>query len=522
MKAFELEIFNKLLSSVAEEMGEVLRRSAFSPNIRERADFSCAIFDARGELLSQASHIPVHLGAMPETMKVLLPLFEWKEGDVIITNDPFCGGTHLPDITLVKPYFYKGELLFFLLVRAHHSDVGGKFPGSMGLCETIEDEGVRIIPSYLYQRGLFQEALFRELLKRMRNSFEREGDFKAMVSALKRGEMRLSELLTRYGKETLLSATEALKNYTEKAFLEVLKKMKKGLYTATDYLDGDGFDAEDIPIRVKVEIKEEGIICDFSESPPQTRGPVNAPRAVTVSAVYYVFISLLNTLGEFPINHGLFRRIEVITKPGTMVSAEYPSAVSAGNVETSQRIVDVLLLALHEAIPDLIPAASCGSMNNVSFGNGEMAYYETMGGGMGARPGKDGLSAVHTHMTNTMNTPVEILEQVFPVRIERYAIRRGSGGEGLFRGGDGIIREYLFLEPLTVSLLTERRKRGPYGLKGGLEGKAGKNYLLRDGQRVELPAKCTIKVMEGDRIIVETPGGGGWGKAHAPCSNGNS
>jgi N-methylhydantoinase B len=515
LKSFELEIFNKLLSSVAEEMGAVLRRSSFSPNIRERADFSCAIFDAEGELVSQASHIPVHLGAMPETMKVLLPLFEWQEGDIVITNDPFHGGTHLPDITLVKPVFHLGELLLFLMVRAHHSDVGGKVPGSMGLCETIEDEGIRIIPAYLYKKGILQEVFLEALLKEMRNPYERNGDFKAMISSLQRGELRIQELLFRYGKETLLSAIGKLKNYTERAFLELLMGMQKGIFTFTDYLDGDGFEASDIPIKVRVEITSEGVLCDFSESPPQAKGPVNAPRAVTVSSVYYVFISLLNTLGEFPINHGLFRRIQVITRPKTLLSAEYPAAVSAGNVETSQRIVDTLLGALHEAIPELVPAASCGSMNNISFGNRQMAYYETIGGGMGARPGKEGLSAVHTHMTNTMNTPIEALEQVFPVRIESYAIRRGSGGKGLFSGGDGIIREYLFLKPLTVSLLTERRKNPPYGLKGGLKGEVGKNYLLRDGQKIELPAKCTLEVKSGDKIRVETPGGGGWGKSQS-------
>ncbi len=521
MKAFELEIFNKLLSSVAEEMGVVLRRSSFSPNIRERADFSCAIFDERGELVSQASHIPVHLGAMPETMKVLLPLFEWKEGDVVITNDPFHGGTHLPDITLVKPVFYKKELLFFLLVRAHHSDVGGKIPGSMGLSETIEEEGVRILPAYLYREGKLKEEFLKGLIQQMRNPSEREGDLKAMISSLERGEKRILELLSRYGKKILFSAIEELKNYTERAFLELLKRMKKGVFIFTDYLDGDGLEEKLIPIKVKVEITSERVVCDFSDNPQQVRGPVNAPRAVTVSSVYYVFISLLNTLGEFPINHGLFRNIEVITKPGTILSAEYPAAVSGGNVETSQRIVDVLLGALHKALPNLIPAASCGTMNNISFGNSQIAYYETIGGGMGARPGKDGLSAVHTHMTNTMNTPIEALENIYPVRIERYAIRRSSGGEGKYRGGDGIIREYLFLEPLTVSLLTERRRTAPYGLRGGFDGKPGKNYLIRNGKREELSDKCTFEVKEGDRVIIETPGGGGFGKPDFGGGGGN-
>ncbi|MGC9109424.1 MAG: hydantoinase B/oxoprolinase family protein [Caldimicrobium sp.] len=513
LKAFQLEIFNKLLASIPEEMGVVLKRSAFSPNIRERADFSCALFDAKGELVSQASHIPVHLGAMPETMKEILPLFDWKEEDIVITNDPFSGGTHLPDITLIKPFFYQGKLLFFLLVRAHHSDVGGKVPGSMGLCESLEDEGIRILPTYLCREGRLNEAFLMDFLKKVRNPYEREGDFRAMFTALERGKVRLEELLKRYSQETLFEAIEALKNYSEKAFLELLKRMKKGVFTFIDYLDSDGYENIDIPIRVKIHLTEDEVVADFRENPSQVRGPVNAPRAVTVSASYYVFIALLNTLGEFPINQGIFRRIKVLTKPKTVVSAEYPAPVSAGNVETSQRIVDVLLGALHEAIPELIPAASCGSMNNISFGNEEWAYYETIGGGMGARPGKDGLSAVHTHMTNTMNTPIEALEQAFPVRIDRYAIRRGSGGEGKFRGGDGIIREYLFLEPMVVSLLTDRRRHGPYGLKGGFPGEPGKNYLIKKGiEKIELSNKITFKVEPGDKVRIETPGGGGFEK----------
>lgn len=511
MKVFELEIVNKLLSSVAEEMGVVLRRSSFSPNIRERADFSCAIFDKKGELCAQASHIPVHLGAMPETMKHLLPLFSWKEGDVVITNDPYLGGTHLPDITLVEPFFYQGELLFFLVVRAHHSDVGGINPGSMGLSTSIEEEGIRISPQYLYQEGLLREEWFEELISRMRNPLERKGDFKAMFSALKRGKERLFELIERYGKEELYFAIEELKNYTERAFLELSRKIRKGVYEFTDFLDGDGVSTKDIPLKVKVECSEERIVVDFRENPLQVAGPINAPRAVTVSAVYYVFTSLLYTLGEFPINQGLMRRIEVLTTPGTILDCTYPAPVAGGNVETSQRIVDLLFGALKEALPELVPAASCGSMNNFSFGNSEIAYYETIGGGMGARPGKDGLSGVHTHMTNTMNTPIEALEKILPVRIERYALRRGSGGKGKFRGGDGLIREYLFLEPMRVSLLTERRRHSPYGLFGGEEGLKGKNYLIRDGEKVELPDKISFEVKAGDKVVVETPGGGGWG-----------
>lgn len=508
----ELEIFNKLFSGVAEEMGVVLRRSAFSPNIRERADFSCALFDAEGELLAQASHIPVHLGAMPETLRSILPHFEFRKGDIVITNDPYAGGTHLPDITLIKPLFAGSALLYFLIIRAHHADVGGKYPGSMGLAQHIDEEGVLIKPSYLAKEGRLREDYLNRLIQQMRNPLERRGDFIAQISALERGEARMQELLRKYGRETLREAAQELKNYTERAFLRLLERMQKGIFTFTDYLDDDGFDSVDIPIKVELTIEDTGIKADFSESSPQVRGPVNAPKAVTVSAVYYVFTSLLQSLGDFPINQGMLRRIEVITKEGTVVSAKYPAPVSGGNVETSQRVVDVLLGALSFALPELIPAASCGSMNNVAFGNEKFAYYETIGGGMGARSGKEGLSAVHCHMTNTMNTPIEALEQVYPVRIERYAIRRGSGGDGAFRGGDGIIREYLFTEDLVVSIFAERHLRPPYGLKGGLPGKRGKHYLLKEGELKELPGKGVFRVRAGDKLIIETPGGGGFGE----------
>lgn len=512
MLSVEIEIFNKLLSSVAEEMGVVLRRAAFSPNIRERCDFSCAVFDHRGELVAQASHIPVHLGAMPETMKTVLPLFDWKEGDVIITNDPFSGGTHLPDLTLIKPIFYQKTPCFFLVVRAHHADVGGKYAGSMSVASHIEEEGVRILPRHLYREAHLDEKFLRKILQKMRNPSEREGDLRAQIAALKRGELRLLELLKKHGKEKIFCVVEALKDYTEKVFLKLLTKFKKGVYEFTDYLDDDGMGNHDIPINVRVEISSDGVTLDFTQSAPQTKGSVNAPVAVTYSSVYYLFISLLNTLGDFPINSGFMRRIKVIVKPGTVVAAEYPAAVSAGNVETSQRIVDVVLGALHKAIPDLIPAASCGTMNNLSFGNKDFAYYETIGGGMGARPGKDGLSAVHTHMTNTLNTPIEALEQLYPVRIEEYRIRKNSGGKGKYRGGDGIIRKYRFLAPLTVSLLTERRKHAPYGLEGGKNGKTGKNWLIRKKKKFSLPSKCVIEVYPEDVLVIETPGGGGYGK----------
>ena len=511
MKAIELEIFNNLFSAVADEMGIVLRRSAFSPNIRERCDFSCAIFDEKGELVAQASHIPVHLGAMPETMKSILPLFEWKPGDVIITNDPFCGGTHLPDITLIKPIFFKNDLAFFLIVRAHHADVGGKYAGSMAVATHIEEEGILIRPTYLIKEGKIQKDFIENLLVKLRNPQEREGDFNAQIASLLRGEVRLNEMYKKYGLPKLKEIIDELKNYSQRAMEKILEGAPSGNYSFIDYLD-DGLEEENIPIEVEIRFKEKKAIVDFSKSASQVKGCVNAPKAVTYSAVYYVFLSLLNTLGEYPINQGCFRPIEIITKPGTIVSATYPSAVAAGNVETSQRIVDTLLGALSQAFPDLIPSASCGTMNNIAIGNEKFAYYETIGGGMGGRPGKEGLSGVHTHMTNTLNTPVEALEHDYPIRIERYAIRENSGGKGKYRGGNGLIREYTFLEACTVTILSERRKISPYGLFGGESGKRGENLLIKGENKIFLPGKINLQVKKGDRIIIMTPGGGGWGK----------
>jgi len=512
MKAVELEIFNKLFSAVAEEMGIVLRRSAFSPNIRERCDFSCAVFDEKGELVAQASHIPVHLGAMPETMKCVLPKFDWKPGDIVITNDPYSGGTHLPDITLIKPVFLNGKLCFFLIARAHHADIGGKFAGSMAVTTHIEEEGVLIKPTLLFNHGNLNETFFDELLKKLRNPKERRGDFNAQIACLWRGEKRLKELYEKYGIKKLKEMADQLKDYSQVAMENIIKKIPEGTYEFQDYLDDDGCGREDILIKVKLTIKEKEVIVDFSESDSQVRGSINAPKAVTQSATYYVFLSLLNSIGEYPINQGCFRPIKILTKSGTVVDAEYPAPVAGGNVETSQRVVDVVLGALSKAIPELIPSASCGSMNNIAIGNEEFAYYETIGGGMGARPGKDGLSGVHTHMTNTLNTPIEALEHEYPLIITKYSLRKGSGGNGKWKGGDGIIREYQFECDSDVTILSERRKHAPYGLYGGDPGKRGENWLIKaDGTKVKLGSKVNLKVRKGDKVTIMTPGGGGWG-----------
>ncbi len=492
-------------------MGIVLQKASFSPNIKERRDFSCAIFDGSGRLLAQAAHIPVHLGSMPDAVAEAINAFSvLSPGDVIITNDPYRGGTHLPDITLIKPVFFGDELGFFLGVRAHHADVGGRYPGSMGLARSVEEEGVLIPPTKLFEAGTFQKEVWEGFLRRVRAREEREGDLRAQVASLRRGEVRLKELVTRYGLETLLEKGKLLQDYSRTFMQKVVSEIPQGEYFFEDYLDDDGTGTEALPIRVRLEVKGGEVVVDLRESAPQAPTSVNAVRSVTKAAVFYVFMCL--SRGMIPPNQGAFDPIKVLTKSATLVDAVYPAPVAGGNVETSQRIVDALLGALAQAVPERIPAASCGSMNNVAFGNDRFVYYETIGGGMGGGPDAPGLSGVHTHMTNTLNTPVEALEQALQVVVERYSLRKGSGGKGRFSGGDGIVRRFRFLEPVTVSLLTERRRFSPYGLLGGKPGKRGRNILIGvTGKKKVLPGKVSLEVKEGEVLEVRTPGGGGYG-----------
>ncbi|AEH45573.1 5-oxoprolinase (ATP-hydrolyzing) [Thermodesulfatator indicus DSM 15286] len=505
----EITIFNSLLSAIAEEMGIVLQKSSFSANIKERRDFSCAIFDGKGRLIAQAAHIPVHLGAMPHTLAAVRETLTLNPGDVAITNDPYAGGTHLPDITLIKPVYHGEEIAFYLTVRAHHADVGGKAPGSMPLATHIEEEGVLIRPQKLIKTGELNETFFRDFLRKVRNPAEREGDLRAQIAALHRGELRLKELISRYGLSFLKERLAMLLNHSEIYMRTLIQEIPDGSYYFEDFLDDDGLNKEPIPIKVRVNIKGEKAIIDFKGSAHQVATGLNAVYAVTCAAVYYVFFALAR--GNIPQNQGAFEPLEVITEPETVVDARYPAPVAAGNVETSQRIVDTILGALAQAIPEEIPAASCGSMNNFAFGTEDFSYYETIGGGMGARPGKPGLSGVHTHMTNTLNTPIEALEREFPVLVERYGLRARSGGTGKFRGGDGLIRRFRFLKPLTVTILSERRRLAPYGLYGGKPGRRGQNILEKEGRKRKLPGKVTLKVAPGDVIEIRTPGGGGWG-----------
>jgi N-methylhydantoinase B len=597
----ELEIFKNLYHSIAEEMGAALRRTAFSPNIKERRDYSCAVFDGAGEVIAMGDHMPVHLGSMPMSVRAAIDAGTMEPGDVVMLNDPFRGGTHLPDITLVAPVFVEGRgdgggkdhreksghlpslrgrgarghtsLLhmslrhtrpdFYVASRAHHADVGGAYAGSMGLCREIYQEGVRIPPVKLMRRGAMNGDVLALLLNNVRTPEEREGDLGAQIAACHTGAERLREVCARYGVERARRAGDELLDYSEELMRAFLRGVPVGEYRAEDFLDGDGIGERAVKIVVTIKVHPDGkerrqnapstrsgqalatvgedagatrgrvarghmVTVDFSGSDSQVEGSVNAVAAITYSACFYVFRCLLAE--DVPAAAGLMRPIEVIAPEGTIVNARPPAAVAGGNVETSQRIVDVVLRALAQAIPDRIPAAASGTMNNLTIGgmrsgmddlrtddprSGEpFAYYETVAGGMGARPGKDGVSGVHTHMTNSLNTPAEALEYAYPLRVRRYALRAGSGGEGKFRGGDGIVREIEVLTDCEVTLLADRRLRGPGGLAGGADGAPGVTFIARrDGSVEEMPAKFSTRLRKGERITIETPGGGGWGEA---------
>jgi len=519
----EVEVFNKLFSSIAEEMGIILARSSFSSNIKERRDFSCAIFDSRGDLVAQAAHIPVHLGAMPMTLTAVLSEMNPGPGDVVITNDPYRGGSHLPDITLIEPVFgISADIttkspLFYVVNRAHHADVGGKNPGSMGLADSLADEGYIIPPTLLTAAGASNHDFIENFLRQVRNPFERMGDLRAQVAALARGRSRLHEILQKYSLNHIYVILEQLKDYAERLMRNVINRLPDGRYSFTDFLDDDGRGSKPLPIGVDLSINNEDITADFSRCAAQTASPLNTVRSVVMSATAYVFQCLVGD--GHPINHGSYRPLKIITKPGSIVDARNQAPVAAGNVETSQRIVDVLLGALAQAVPFLIPAASSGTMNNIAIGGSnsrtgkDFSYYETIGGGMGGRPERAGLSGIHTHMTNTMNTPIEALEHTYPLLVEKYALRRGSGGKGLHSGGDGITRSYRFLDKARVSLLCERRKLAPYGLAGGMDGLLGENILVTGKKKKRLGGKEVFDAESGDLLIVKTPGGGGWGRA---------
>jgi N-methylhydantoinase B/oxoprolinase/acetone carboxylase alpha subunit len=518
ISAIELELFRHLLVSIAEEMGVVLRRSSYSANIKERRDYSCAVYDARSETVAMGDHMPVHLGAMPLSVRAAREAFELAPGDVALLNDPFRGGTHLPDITAVAPVYIGGSRRpsFFLANRAHHADVGGMSPGSMPMAREIYQEGIRIPPVKIQRAGKLDRDLLNLLLANVRTPVEREGDLLAQLASIQRGASRLGELVAKYGRARVDANMRALQDYSERMMRATMRALPSGVYKFEDQLDDDGVTSAPVKIRVAITIRRDSAVIDFSGSARQAAGAVNANYAVTLAAVMYVFRCLMKE--EAPFTSGILRPIRVIAPEGTVVNARLPAAMAAGNVETSQRVTDVVLGALAKAVPDLIPAASSGTMNNLSFGGWDLrrrapfAYYETIAGGMGASARGDGHSATHTHMTNTWNTPVEAFEHQFPVRVEAYRVRRGSGGAGRHRGGDGIVRELRFLTPAEITILSDRRGKGPWGLAGGSDGKPGRNMLVRGGREIRLPAKARVEAQAGDLLRIETPGGGGWGR----------
>jgi N-methylhydantoinase B/oxoprolinase/acetone carboxylase alpha subunit len=519
MKAYdpiELEIFKNAFVSISEEMGAVLGRTALSPNIKERKDFSCAVFNRLGETLAQGSHIPVHLGAMPLSVQAAIRALPFEDGDVVILNDPYHGGTHLPDITCIAPIYFGKRPAFFAANRAHHSDVGGMTPGSMPLATEIFQEGLIIPPLKLIRKGRLDEDVLRLILANVRTPDERRGDLLAQLAACEKGKQRVRESVEKFGLGKILSYSSLIQDYTEKFLRKTIRAIPDGAYAFEDFLDDDGISDDPVRIRVEIRIRGDRAEVDFRGSSPQVKGGVNANDAVTCSAVLYVFRSLIAE--DIPFNTGLLRPIKIIAPPGLIVSARHPAATAAGNVETSQRIVDVLLGALAKAIPGRIPAASQGTMNNIAIGGFDpakakaFAYYETIGGGMGASRENAGLSGVHTHMTNSLNTPLEALENYLPIRIRTYALRQGSGGRGRNPGGEGLVREYEFPIPAQVTIMSERRKFRPYGLRGGSSAAPGKNVLYTDGKKIVLKSKVNLTVKPGDVLRIETPGGGGYGR----------
>jgi N-methylhydantoinase B len=506
----ELSLFSSRIAAVCDEMGAVLQRAALSPNIKDRLDFSCAVFDPQGLLCAQAAHIPVHLGSMAYAMRGIVGGLAWQPGDMVIVNDPYLGGTHLPDVTLIAPLFIGEVLAGFVANRAHHADIGAASPGSMPISRSLGEEGMVIPPSYLLRDGAVDAALLNAILDQTANPHQGHGDFAAQISANHCGVRRLGAWVQGMGVEEYFQGLAALNDYAQRLAEGALREVPDGVYAFRDVMEDDGMGNSNIPIAATLSVATGKVHVDFTGTAPQVAGNINCPLSVAAAAVYYVFRCLMPDY--VPDCAGSFRPISISAPPGCLLNAQRPAAVAAGNVETSTRVVDVVMGALAQAMPQRIPAASHGSMNNVAMGSRAASsawdYYETLGGGMGAGPAGGGLSAVQTHMTNTRNTPIESLEMHFPLRIRRYQIRRGSGGQGLFPGGDGLIREFEFLADTDVTLLTERRRQRPWGLQGGDSGAAGVNYL----DDKSLPAKISFRAAAGQRLSIHTPGGGAWGQ----------
>ena len=509
-----LSVLASSLAGIAEEMGAVLIRGSYSSNIKERRDCSTALFDAKGNMVAQAEHIPVHLGAMPEAVRAIMRRGA-EPGDVFAINDPYSGGTHLPDITLVSPVAYQDETIGYAVTRAHHSDVGGMRPGSMPSdSREIFQEGIIIPPVRLVRGGEYVADVLDLLLANVRTPALRRGDLRAQIAANNIAEERVGELIERRGMETVLAAFEEVVSYAERRTREAIRELPDGEHAAEDFIEGDGTTDDDIPIRATVTIEGDSMKMDFAGTADQVRGNVNCPLPVTRSACYFALRVLLPK--DIPANAGTYAPLTIEAPEGSLVNASYPAAVVAGNVETSNRIADTVLAALSGFAPEEVPAQGQGTMNNTiiggSSGDGGWTYYETIGGGQGASSRGPGPSGVHVGMSNTLNTPVEAFELEYPMRVERYELVYGSGGDGEYRGGDGIVRSVRVLQPASLSLLTDRRRHGPKGAAGGEPGAVGEN-LLNDQ---ELPPKVGCELGEGDVVTVRTPGGGGYGESTGP------
>jgi len=504
-----LSVFSSRIEAVCEEMGAVLQRVAFSPNIKDRLDYSCAVFDLNGELCAQAAHIPVHLGSMAYAARDIVSQREWAAGDMLVLNDPYLGGTHLPDITLIAPVFLHQQLMGFVANRAHHADIGASSPGSMPISFELSQEGLVIAPTVLLKNDTVDENVMSELLANLKNPQQSHGDFSAQISANRRGVLRLQELIKEQGAEQYQQALVALNNYAASLALSVIKNIPAGRYSFTDVMDDDGQGTTDIKITTMIKVSGTSIVVDFNGTAAQVKGNINCPLSVAAAAVYYVFRCLMpdNT----PACAGSFRHISLSAPTGCLLNAQRPAAVAAGNVETSTRIVDVITGALAKAIPEKLPAASHGSMNNLAMGaernKNQMAwdYYETIGGGMGANSLYAGLSGVQTHMTNTLNTPVEVLEMNYPVRVNEYSLRKNSAGKGELKGGEGLVRSFTLLQDAHVTLLTERRNHAPWSINGE-DASIGENLI--NGE-VQAP-KFSKQLKTGDCLTIKTPGGGGY------------
>jgi len=504
-----LSVFSSRIEAVCEEMGAVLQRVAFSPNIKDRLDYSCAVFDTDGELCAQAAHIPVHLGSMAYAARDIVSQHEWSAGDMLVLNDPYLGGTHLPDITLIAPVFIHNQLLGFVANRAHHADIGAASPGSMPVSSTLSEEGLIIPPTYLLKNNVIEELVMVNLLSALKNPQQSLGDFSAQISANRRGILRLQELINEQGIKEYQQALIALNNYAASLAKSVTADIPMGEYYFSDVMDDDGQGTTNIKICATIRVSKSKINVDFSGTAAQVKGNINCPLSVAAAAVYYVFRCLMPN--NTPACAGSFRHISLSAPSGSLLNAQRPAAVAAGNVETSMRIVDVIIGALAKAIPQKLPAASHGSMNNLAMGseknnnNNAWDYYETIGGGMGANSLYNGLSGVQTHMTNTLNTPVEVLEMNYPIRVNEYALRKNSAGKGEFNGGEGLVRSFTLLKDTHVTLLTERRSHAPWGINAD-DAKVGENII--NGETC--PPKFSKQLKAGACLTIKTPGGGGY------------